>query len=66
MLIATSALFLISIVLVSLIWLVWKIKNHGVSSVGLILLSGAFVALLIYMAMSGDMENLEGLLDRLS
>ena len=65
-LIATSALFLISIVLVSLIWLVWKIKNHGVSSVGLILLSGAFVALLLYMAMSGDMENLEGLLDRLS
>lgn len=64
--ISTSALFLISIVLVSIIWLVWRIKNHGVSSAGLIIISGSIVALLIYMSLAGNLNSLEDLLDRLS
>lgn len=65
-LISTSALFLVSVAIVCLLWLVWRIKRNGVTRTGLLLISGSFAAALLYVFFSGNISGVGELLDRLS
>lgn len=64
--ISTSALFLISIVMISFLWFIRTIKKHGITRAGILVVTFLMIALLIYLMAEGGMNIVSGFLERLS